>query len=76
LRQWAEQTKRNASKYFEVERKKRYAILKLNKPPVNSFSLEKFTQLNNQLNEFEQDQTLNGIILTSVFLVYLKIKKI
>jgi hypothetical protein len=68
LRQWAEQTKRNASKYFEVKPKKRNPIVKLNKPPVDSFSLEIFTQLNNQLNEFDQDQILSSIILTSVFL--------
>jgi hypothetical protein len=66
LKQSIERQTRNASQYFQVERQKRYAILKLNKPPVNSFNLDMFIQLSEQLNEFERDETLNGVILTSV----------
>ena len=66
------------SKFFQVERKERYAIVRLNKPPVNTFNLDKFAQLNEQLDEFESDLSLNGVILTSVkkslFLIKLKFK--
>lgn len=66
LKQCIHKQTRNASQYFQVERQKRYAILKLDKPPVNSFNLDMFIQLNEQLNAFERDETLNGVILTSV----------
>lgn len=60
-------TNQQSTKCFDIERKEgqNYAILKLNKPPVNSFNLETFVELNEQLNKFELDKTLNGVILTS-----------
>jgi 3,2-trans-enoyl-CoA isomerase len=44
---------------------KDYAILKLDKAPVNSLNLELLTALAIQLEKFEQSKDLNGIILTS-----------
>jgi Delta3-Delta2-enoyl-CoA isomerase len=42
-----------------------YAILKLNKAPVNSLNLEFLTALNIQLDKFEQSKNFEGVILTS-----------
>ncbi|CAF0705140.1 unnamed protein product [Brachionus calyciflorus] len=51
---------------FNVENKsEEYAIFRLNKPPVNSLNLEYLNLLNNQLDEFERNPKLKGIILTS-----------
>ena len=55
--------------YFMVEPAKEtneYVTLKLNKPPVNTFNLEMFELINKQLEEFEINESLKGVILTSV----------
>ena len=51
---------------FELDKRDEYFILKLNKTPVNSLDLETLTALNTQLDEFEQNNDLKGVILTSV----------
>lgn len=58
---------KTSSEVFLVDYKEKdYAILKLNKPPVNSLNLETLNKLNIQLDHFENDPKLKGIILTSV----------
>lgn len=42
--------------------------MKLNRKPVNSLSLEFFNELIANLDQIEQDDTIQGVILTSVFL--------
>lgn len=51
--------------YVEDRKDKGYSILKLNRAPVNSLSLEFLTELNIQLEKFEQNKDINGVILTS-----------
>ncbi|RMZ93199.1 enoyl- delta isomerase mitochondrial [Brachionus plicatilis] len=58
----------NASKinfYVDENKEKGYAILKLNKGPVNSLNLEFLTELNIQLEKFEESKEIKGVILTS-----------
>ena len=43
-----------------------YAILKLNRAPVNSLNLEFLTALNIQLDKLEENKSIDGVILTSV----------
>ena len=50
-----------------------YAILKLNKPPVNSLNLEAVNELNSKLDELEANVALKGVILTSVLTILTKI---
>lgn len=52
---------------FLVENKQNYVILKFNKPPVNSLSLEFLTALSIQLEKIEESKDINGVILTSNF---------
>lgn len=56
------------SAYFCIhqDNHKDYAILKMNRAPVNSFDLEFVTDLSYQLDIFEKRKDLNGVILTSV----------
>lgn len=51
--------------YVEERKDKGYAVLRMNKPPVNSLSLEFLTELNIQLEKLEQNKDINGVILTS-----------
>lgn len=51
--------------YVEEKTDLGYAIFRLNKRPVNSLNLEFLTALNIQLDKFEQNKRINGIILTS-----------
>jgi hypothetical protein len=58
----------NNSDPFLVETKNNYnyAILKFNKPPVNSLNLETLSLVNKQFDSFEKDTKVKGVILTSV----------
>ena len=79
--------KRNLSSFI-VNRpeNKNYVIFKFNIPPVNRLNLESLVELNKQLDAIENDQTIRGVILTSVryfkkinlysFLKFFKFKKI
>lgn len=51
--------------HIEDRKDKGYVILKLNRPPVNSLSLEFLTELSIQLEKIEQNKDINGVILTS-----------
>jgi hypothetical protein len=51
-----------------IEHKNNYAILKLNRAPVNSLNLEFLTSFGIQLDKLEESKEINGIILTSVSL--------
>jgi hypothetical protein len=51
--------------FVEHVKDKSYAILRLNRAPVNSLNLDFLTQLNIQLDKFEQSNDINGVILTS-----------
>lgn len=51
--------------YIEDRKDKGYVIFKLNKTPVNSLNLEFLTELNIQLDKFEESKDINGVILTS-----------
>lgn len=55
------------SAYFSIQQDihNDYAILKMNRAPVNSFDLEFVTDLSYQIDIFEKRNDLNGIILTS-----------
>lgn len=50
---------------MEERKDKGYAIVKMNKSPVNSLSLEFLTELNINLDKLEQNNDINGVILTS-----------
>lgn len=51
------------------------AILRMQKKPVNSLSLKTITAMNISLEKLEQDDRINGLIITSVsaFDVYQRI---
>jgi 3,2-trans-enoyl-CoA isomerase len=51
--------------YVEDRKDKGYVIFKMNKLPVNSLNLEFLTELNIQLDKFEEAKDINGVILTS-----------
>lgn len=51
--------------FVEHIKDKKYAVFRLNRPPVNSLNLDFLTQLNIQLDKFEQSNDINGVILTS-----------
>jgi len=51
--------------HIEDRRDQGYVILKMNKAPVNSLSLEFLTALNIQMDKLEKDNSIKGIILTS-----------
>lgn len=51
--------------FVEEQKEKGYAVLKLNRAPVNSMSLELLTELNIQLDKLEQNRDINGVVLTS-----------
>ena len=52
---------------FVTEANKPYAILKFNKSPVNSFTLESLNEINALFDQIEQNKSIKGVILTSVF---------
>ena len=54
-----------------VETKNDYAILKFNKPPVNSLNLETLSLITKQFDSFEKDPKIKGVILTSVSLRFI-----
>ena len=56
---------RNASNFI-VEKANDYAILKFNKPPVNSLNLDALKELKDQFEAFEIDSSVKGVVLTSV----------
>lgn len=58
----------NGDSSLLIEQKKDYAILKLNRAPVNSLNLEFLTSFGIQLDKLEESKDINGIILTSVSL--------
>lgn len=51
--------------HIEDRRDKGYVIFKLNKLPVNSLSLEFLTELNIQMDKFQEAKDIKGVILTS-----------
>jgi hypothetical protein len=51
--------------YIDDHRDKGYVIFKLNKAPVNSLSLEFLTELNIQMDKFQEAKDIKGVILTS-----------
>jgi 3,2-trans-enoyl-CoA isomerase len=51
--------------YIEDHKDKGYVIFKLNRAPVNSLNLEFLTELNIQLEKFEESKDFKGVILTS-----------
>jgi 3,2-trans-enoyl-CoA isomerase len=55
---------------FTVENKNGYSILRLNKAPVNSLSLEFLTAFGIELDKLEDNKSINGVILTSVSLPF------
>ena len=51
--------------YIDDHRDKGYVIFKLNKTPVNSLSLEFLTELNIQMDKFQEAKDIKGVIITS-----------
>lgn len=51
--------------YIEDHKDEGYVIFKLNKQPANTLNLEFLTELNIQMEKFEQSKDFNGVILTS-----------
>ncbi|KAH3861574.1 enoyl-CoA delta isomerase 1, mitochondrial-like [Dreissena polymorpha] len=49
----------------EMDGKSGVAVVKLNKPPVNSFNLEFLTEINILMEKLENDKSCRGLILTS-----------
>lgn len=56
----------SSPRFFLEERKdKRYVILKLNKPPINSLNSKFLTELSGQIEKIEESRDINGVILAS-----------
>ncbi len=51
--------------YVEHVKDKNYVIFRLNRAPVNSLNLDFLTELNIQLEKFDQSKDINGVVLTS-----------
>ena len=51
--------------FIEDKRDKGYVIFRLNKAPVNSLTLEYLTELNIQMDKFQEARDIKGVILTS-----------
>ena len=58
-------TNTSGDQSFLVEEQKGYAILKLNRPPINSLNSKFLTDLTHQIEKFEQNSEINGVILAS-----------
>ena len=43
-----------------------FAVMQLNRPPVNSLSLELLTEMQISLEKLENDKTCRGVILSTV----------
>ncbi|KAJ0407523.1 hypothetical protein ATCC90586_002188 [Pythium insidiosum] len=48
-----------------VERKENYAVVRLNRAPVNSLNTKLIQELDNAIKELEQDKKMRGMILAS-----------
>jgi enoyl-CoA hydratase len=48
--------------YIQFEKKEKWAILRLNNPPVNSLNLSLMDQLNDKLMQIEMDETTQAVI--------------
>ncbi|ETW07808.1 hypothetical protein H310_02237 [Aphanomyces invadans] len=55
----------SANPLVNVERREGFAIVRLNRPPVNSLNLEMFQALDKTVEELEKDKTIKGMILAS-----------
>jgi Delta3-Delta2-enoyl-CoA isomerase len=64
---FATTTTTTTKEFFQIDynQSERYAIWKLNKPPVNSLSLDFVQALIKQINEFNSQPNIDGIIITS-----------
>lgn len=54
-----------AASWINVERKQRYAILTLQREPVNTMNLKFWELLTAALDDLEADPSIDGVILTS-----------
>ena len=60
-------SRRNSNYYtHELSQTKGYVIIKLAKPPVNSFNLPALNEFNSLLDRIERDNKLKGVVLSSV----------
>ena len=50
----------------DVQQQGEFSVVKMSRPPVNSFSLEFLEELNLVLEDLENDRSCRGIILASV----------
>lgn len=48
-----------------IERKNDYAVIVLNRPPVNAMSLELWQELAGAFDSVESDETMHGVIFCS-----------
>ena len=54
------------SSLVNVEKQGDFAVLELNREPVNSFTLEFLQEINAELDKFNSDKDCKGLIITSV----------
>jgi enoyl-CoA hydratase/carnithine racemase len=52
--------------FVNVIKENGYSVVEMNRKPVNSMSLEMFTELANVIDGLEADPACQGMILTSV----------
>lgn len=57
--------RRLASNWFPVSRENGVAVIRMNKPPVNTFNKQAFVDLQDTIKELENDRNTGGLILTS-----------
>ena len=54
------------SSLVNVEKQGGFAVLELNREPVNSFTLEFLQEINAELDKVDSDKECKGLIITSV----------
>ena len=54
------------SSLVNVEKQGDFAVLDLNREPVNSFTLEFLQEINAELDKVDSDKDCKGLIITSV----------
>ena len=54
------------SSLVNVEKQGDFAVLELNREPVNSFTLEFLQEINAELDKVDSDKECKGLIITSV----------
>jgi enoyl-CoA hydratase len=55
-----------AYEYLTIEKEEGVAVVKLNRPPVNSLNVDAYRELYNAFDELDKDSSVNAVVFTAV----------